>query len=680
MDILPRKQGKTIGARRRATFVRAGNTPNQAGIVPNGARWVQSAAMPRTPRSTTLASLIILFAAAVLRLAALSRIPPGLPFEEASLAGTALHPPAFLSPGAGSQLMTWLMAGSLAAFGSNLLGIRMAAALSGLLTVVFTYRWASLVYSRRAGLIAAGLVAVSFWPIYFSRIGLGAATLPPIVALASWLLARGLKTGRWIELGAAGLVSGAALYSPPGGWLVPVIFLLVYVYLALARRDLLRASPSGHAALWIGAILAGLPLVIAQAGVIITPQMSALGAALGKSDSGPLLDGLGRGLAMWAALGDGLFHYNVGHWPVFNVGLATVFVVGIFYPAREPGEVGTREWRPAARMLAPAWLAAGVVAAALIDPSQPFTTGIIALPATYVTLALGLELIGRLASASRLDWPARRWGVIMAAVVLLAGVEGAWSYFVVAPRDPLAQGDYRTDLFRLAQALRAQPSGGEVAISANPPDNVPPLIFEFLPHGERPIRWFDGSTGVLVPASASEVDIPDMVPVRAELLAYLGRPVTSVPGIWRYETSTGQVRARIAAGGQEVTFGDILTLLERQSDTSRQAGKPIEVTLVWAVKRDAGASPDLAMFAHLLRPDGSLAAQSDELVAPSASWRSGDLLIQAEDILTKKVKPGTYQLEVGVYERANGQRLAVMVDGQASGDRLLLPPVKVVAP
>jgi hypothetical protein len=338
--------------------------------------------------------------------------------------------------------------------------------------------------------------------------------------------------------------------------------------------------------------------------------------------------------------------------------------------------------------------------------------GIIALPATYVVLALGLDLIGRLVGASTgLGWLARRWGTVLAAIVVLAGVEGTWTYFVVSPNDAQARSDYRSDLYLLARDLRDHPEGGVASISTNPPENVPPLIFAFLPHGDRPVRWFDAATGLVIPAQPggqpSEIDIPEVAQIPPRLERYLGEASTVIPGMRRYTVASGDdlltatlsepAQGTWIAGpsafppddpdgvrqsvGLPVRFGDLLELVGYQSDATRETGRPVRVTLFWRVLRDAEPSLDLAIFAHLLNPDGSLAAQTDALAVHSSTWRKGDILIQMEDIKTDDaVNAGLYHLQVGLYNRADNQRLQVIMDGAPVGDRLLLEPVIMTTP
>jgi hypothetical protein len=49
-------------------------------------------------------------------------------------------------------------------------------------------------------------------------------------------------------------------------------------------------------------------------------------------------------------------------------------------------------------------------------------------------------------------------------------------------------------------------------------------------------------------------------------------------------------------------------------------------------------------------------------------------------VLPAVIQPGLYPLEIGWYERDNGQRWAVTSEEAQAADRLLLGPLQVVTP
>jgi 4-amino-4-deoxy-L-arabinose transferase-like glycosyltransferase len=163
--------------------------------------------------------LLILLLAALLRLVALPGVPPGLQHDEVIHGHDAVtvllgYQPLYFTSNAGNEpLFIYLMSLTVGLFGHNAWGIRFAAVICGLLTVLFTALWIRRAYNDRTALIASALMAVSFWPIFLSRVGLRAASVPMMAALSAWLLFEALhrQRRRWFIV--AGVALGVSLYT-----------------------------------------------------------------------------------------------------------------------------------------------------------------------------------------------------------------------------------------------------------------------------------------------------------------------------------------------------------------------------------------------------------------------------------------------------------------------------------
>src|SRR5512136_2590960 len=121
--------------------------------------------------------LLILLLAALLRFIALPGVPPGLQHDEVFHGHDAVtvllgyHPLYFTSNAGNEPLFIYLMSATINLLGDNIFGIRLAAVICGLLTVLFTYLWIRRAYNVRTAVIAATLLAVNFWPLLLSRVG-----------------------------------------------------------------------------------------------------------------------------------------------------------------------------------------------------------------------------------------------------------------------------------------------------------------------------------------------------------------------------------------------------------------------------------------------------------------------------------------------------------------------------
>ncbi len=127
--------------------------------------------------------ILTLALALLLRIFNLSTNPPELNWDEVSMGYTAYSlletgrdewgepwPILFRSYGEWkSPVYIYLLIPSIKIFGLNEWGVRLPAALFGVLTVYLTYLLATRLYSRRVGLLSAMLLAVSPWHLMLSR-------------------------------------------------------------------------------------------------------------------------------------------------------------------------------------------------------------------------------------------------------------------------------------------------------------------------------------------------------------------------------------------------------------------------------------------------------------------------------------------------------------------------------
>ncbi|MEZ4517208.1 MAG: glycosyltransferase family 39 protein [Chloroflexota bacterium] len=173
--------------------------------------------MDRLTRYHALALMVLcLLAAAALRFPDLTTLPPGVHYDEAAngiLAGDIGlrgDRPIFISSYTGKEpLFFYLSGGMMRVLGESVFALRLTAAFAGILTVAATY-WLGreMLADRRMALLAAALLAVSFWHVLFSRLGFRAITEPLLQALTVAALFRGLRSNRWVWFVVAGFFWG----------------------------------------------------------------------------------------------------------------------------------------------------------------------------------------------------------------------------------------------------------------------------------------------------------------------------------------------------------------------------------------------------------------------------------------------------------------------------------------
>jgi 4-amino-4-deoxy-L-arabinose transferase-like glycosyltransferase len=386
----------------------------------------------RPTRRTVFLFVIILAAAALLRVVDLDRLPPGLFVDEAFTGYDAYSiletgrdmwgerfPVFFRSWGDyNSGLYRYLTVPWVAALGLNEGAVRAAAALAGVLTVFLAYLLGSRLFSRRVGLAAAAFLAVSPWHLQFSRIGFRGILLPLFLTAGVVAFEHAVRRGTWRLIGAAA-VFGVALYTySPARVIVP----LMLVVLGVMYRRRLGRRP---------AVLGAVVLLVLLAIPLISITLSGEGQQRYEIMSIFRAEGAETtsGLALFAR--NYVSHFsprfllvsgdvNLRHSPPgigqLNWGVFLLFIVGL------AAAVARRKRR---HVLLMAWLLVAAIPDSLTTDNVPNALrSITMLPAIQVLAAVGLfEIIdGRWAGKLR---AARVKPAIIAGLVLGLAILGA---------------------------------------------------------------------------------------------------------------------------------------------------------------------------------------------------------------------------------------------------------------
>ncbi|MBN1287137.1 MAG: glycosyltransferase family 39 protein [Anaerolineae bacterium] len=148
----------------------------------------------------------------------------------------------FPNNGGREPLQMYLVAAAarLTGWGFTFNTLKIVSALEGLLTLPLLYWMGKELGSRRAGLLLAGLVAVSFWHTMLSRLALRIVLMPLCMVLLLIYLARMMRHNRRADYLKAGLVLGAGMYAYQGLRMAPLIVLggvaLAVMFTARCRR------------------------------------------------------------------------------------------------------------------------------------------------------------------------------------------------------------------------------------------------------------------------------------------------------------------------------------------------------------------------------------------------------------------------------------------------------------
>lgn len=113
------------------------------------------------------------------------------------------------------------------------------------------------------------------------------------------------------------------------------------------------------------------------------------------------------------------------------------------------------------------------------------------------------------------------------------------------------------------------------------------------------------------------------------------------------------------------------------SGMAAKAGDIVELDLSWRSLTN-NIPVGYKIFVHLSDDDERIIAQLDAIPSggarPTTSWRQDEVILDQHLLaIPIDVTPGSYNIWIGLYDPATGQRLPISIDGQRQpGDRLLL--------
>jgi hypothetical protein len=126
-----------------------------------------------------------------------------------------------------------------------------------------------------------------------------------------------------------------------------------------------------------------------------------------------------------------------------------------------------------------------------------------------------------------------------------------------------------------------------------------------------------------------------------------------------------------------VGFGDAIELIGYDLPVGPwQPGDVVPLTLLW--QGQGQVEEDYSVFVHLLDGSGQPLAQVDSAPVggsrPTSGWREGETIVDRHGLLLPDdLPPGKYELHMGLYLPATGERLPVRdAKGNVLGDSLSL--------
>lgn len=670
-----------------------------------------------------IALTAILLVAAFLRLHQLGDVPPGLEHDEVTswqMADGVLHGQLriyFTESYGHEPIFSYLMALSVAAFGPNWLGIRFWAPFLSLLGLAATYALARRLFGRRAALVAAGIMAITVWPIFFARLGLRLNLLPGLLCvtiLAFWngleapLTADGkLSRQGWRCFLLAGVLMGVTLHTYLSSRAAPILLAGFVAYLALFHRPLLRGRWLAVGAVFLLTALLVAPMawyiLTHPAAEVRTGQVNEPLAQLLRGNPGPVFHNALVVAGMFGFTGEPYWQVNVPGRPVF-VEPVTIL---LFYSGLL---LALWRWRQPRYGFLLVWLLVGLLPSVVTADPPSFPRAFAALPVVFILPGL----------AARALWT--RWRRVVPAILALTLALNAGltyrDYFVEWAVDPNVRYTFQTGITQAGRYLDADVATTPVVVAGLSVHDVDPLTLAVsLRRRDLAVRWCDTRGALVLPAGSDSARllIPDVVPLEpalADRLApFVTRPAVthtlgdeSLPTFTLYSLERlDEWRARIAAQSASLTvvtspeveflagdagglrrahplpvnFGNEFDFLGYEwLNESFSPGGQLDLLTFWRARGPLDGQRKA--FVHLLDAHSRVQGGHDGLDVGLSSLQAGDVILQLHRFwVAAEAQPGEHQVEVGLYDPASEQRLVVFENGAPLADRLLLETVQV---
>jgi 4-amino-4-deoxy-L-arabinose transferase-like glycosyltransferase len=344
--------------------------------------------------------------------------------------------------------------------------VRLPAAVAGVLTVWGLYLLIAELFGDGPGLLAAFLLATSFWGIIFSRIGFRAILAPLALIFTLWLIIKAFRaTNKRVALlytTLAGIVYGLGFYTYIAYRVTPILFLLFipffYKLPGFWKRTTLFIIVTFIVAAPLGWYFATTPGSFFGR----TAEISVTSAANPAYD---FAVNIAKEALMFNYHGDYNWRQNVSGAPELFLPVGILFLLGIvlviyFWVRRARKKYITAENEKLfplfGTLLVFAWLIFGILPAAASDEGIPHALrSILALAPALILATLGAVWLYRFIK--------KHWGMTLAKslmvifLVVVAGW-GYYDYFVVWAQNPNVPGAFSANYVTIGQQINALPA------------------------------------------------------------------------------------------------------------------------------------------------------------------------------------------------------------------------------
>ncbi len=585
-------------------------------------------------------------------------------------------------------------------FGATVWGIRYLSVILGTLTVPLTYLMGKKLFGATTGLVAAAGLAVSFWALMYSRIGLRHILMPPLTLAACYFFWRGFEAENK-RLGIRDWRLHASLQSPISNFTisavfvglgfytyfasrgVPMILAVFLVYAALVAWPMVKGKWRGLVWLFVLTAVLAVPLLLtlqqqpeseARVAELAVPLV-----ALGEGNVAPLVEHVLITLGMFVNQGDGEWLYNIPDRPVLTSIGAIFFWLGVaitavltFIPLwhklkqwlqKQPARP-TRHVELASAFLLLWWLA-GISPAFISVPPASLGHTILAQPVVFILAAVPFWGLGTR------NWGLGRWktaAITLLALIFVASVAVRdWpDYFVNWPERGMVRFLYRADFHELANYVNQDDTLTDFGINsmlAGPWDQI--AFTSDLRRDNAQPRWFNAERAILLAPNLSFTGYPETAVAYPDAYHPTGTTVSSFTLSQTDYTQPIEVPICFENGlcWQTAVYHPEQHTIDLTWQVSRELDLPEREIISNPPPPNVYAGPRLLVFAQLLDVEGNFIVGDDGLWIDIYSLQPGDVFMQQHRFMLPEDLEADKAAVFGLYDPMTGTRI-LTEDGQ----------------
>ena len=632
------------------------------------------------------ALLAVILAGAFFRWAALEQMNDMLHYDEAYNGADALsllHAPRLTPflPGNYGRESGWcyLLVPFIAVFGTRPFALRLAATMTGILTLAASYRLGKEILGARGAIWIAAVLSILYWHVHLSHLALRAILFPLIGTLAFVCLLRAHRTNFLHQWAMSGLCVGLLAYTYFSAYLWILYALVLLSWWWVREREKRRGV--GVTLLVVAVVALPMALYAFSHPEQIFHRSGDVGA-FG-------LDRVWNNVLLWTQAwfyrGDPNAEFNLPGRPILDVYLGVLFLVGT---ACLPLVV-KRRWHS---LWIVGWAFFSVLPSLMSNQAPHFlrAAGLI-LPIAVVAGA------GAWAVECLMRRIVRKGVAPIVPLVLLvmAGVGTCRDFHLRWLRHPEVFTFMEQHLVQAIDYVKEHvPDDTPVYFSPLSPDH-PVLIFPGTEMKPRQVSAFDSHFCLIVPdVPAAYVSLTMYEPGFQRNLSQWSDVTILVQDQPRFQTSPRYTILRavprsaplVREGQGTIVFGDAIQLRPLLAISSTvQAGSAIPMYLGMRTTRHLNRV--YSVFAHLYGDPtpyegGPMWSQSDSQMCvsyPTTAWKPGEVIVQRFDLpVPADTPPGHYVIAVGVYEAPAGSRLPITAPSPQPWDYFVLQEVTIV--